>query len=314
MLDVPVVFIIFRRAEQTKQVFDRIARAQPKQLFVIADGPRDEVEAEECREVRAIIDQVDWPCEVHREYADHNLGLRLRISSGLNWVFDQVESAIILEDDCLPDLSFFQYCATLLDHYRHDEQVMHISGDNFLPTKRYSFSADYYFTRYAHIWGWATWRRSWQQYDVNMTKWNDPEVRAEVLSQFADLRERKFWESTWDAVQRGEIHTWDYQWAFACMYRRGLGINPRVNLVSNIGFGNNATHTMGSSNPVADLPSTSVTLPLQHPPNRLRNEQADSDTIALFIRQPSLAKRLKTLLMRSGSTLVSRFLNRKRNS
>jgi len=172
MLRTPVVLIIFNRPPTTERVFAEIAKARPQKLFVVADGPRPERsgEAEKCAAARAVIDRVDWECEVLRNYAEVNLGCRQRPPTGISWVFEQVAEAIILKDDCVPHPTFFRFCEELLEKYREDERVMHISGSNFQPGyTRGPFS--YYFSRFNPIWGWASWRRAWQHYDLNMKLW-----------------------------------------------------------------------------------------------------------------------------------------------
>ncbi|OUC08639.1 hemolytic protein HlpA-like protein, partial [Litorilinea aerophila] len=165
-MQTPVIFLIFNRPDTTAQVFAEIAKARPRRLLVVADGPRphrpDDVE--KCSATRAVIERVDWPCEVSCDFAEENLGGRRRISSGLTWAFSQVEAAIVLEDDCLPHPTFFPFCEELLNRYCHDERIMAITGDNFqFGRSRTKYS--YYFSRYFHSWGWATWRRAWQHYD-----------------------------------------------------------------------------------------------------------------------------------------------------
>lgn len=169
----PVAFFIFNRPVLTEIVFEAIAKAKPKKLLVVADGPRFAEEEEKCQKARAaVIDKINWECEVLTNFSDRNQGCKYRVSSGLDWVFSEVEEAIILEDDCLPAPSFFRFCETLLARYRDDERVMTISGDNFqLGNSRTEYS--YYFSKYTHIWGWASWRRAWQHYDVDMKSWTD---------------------------------------------------------------------------------------------------------------------------------------------
>jgi hypothetical protein len=175
-LRTPVAFIIFNCPETTDRVFEQIAKAKPSKLLVIADGPRENSpgEAERCAAVRSIIDNVDWDCEVLTNYSDVNLGCKRRIASGLDWVFDTVEEAIILEDDCLPDPTFFRFCDELLEKYRDDERITMISGDNFQFDRKKTDSS-YYFSRDPHIWRWASWRHVWKNYDVDMQLW--PEIR-----------------------------------------------------------------------------------------------------------------------------------------
>src|SRR5918999_5944350 len=232
-LQVPVAFIIFNRPEPTARVFAEIARARPSRLIVVADGPRTDVpgEAELCARARAVIKAVDWECEVVTEFSDRNLGCRTRVSSGLDFVFDIAEEAIILEDDCLPHPGFFSFCESLLERYRDNEKVMVISGDNFHGGRRYTpFS--YFFSRFVHIWGWASWRRAWKHYDLEMKQW--PKLRDTnwLNRMFERDRDAAYWREIFDKVAAHEINTWDYQWLFSCWSKDGLSITPEINLVS----------------------------------------------------------------------------------
>lgn len=272
-LTTPVAFLIFNRPELTATVFAAIARARPRRLLVVADGPRNDEEAEACERTRAVVRSVDWDCEVLTNFAERNLGCKRRVSSGLDWVFERVEEAIILEDDCLPAPSFFPFCAELLERYREDERVMHVGGDNFQRGASRT-EAGYYFSRYSHIWGWASWRRAWRHYDVEMRTW--PESRPLIRGLFADTAEADFWADIFDRVHAGEIDTWDYQWLYACWSQSGLAVVPRVNLVSNLGFGPGATHTREEGElsrlPVADIEE------VKHPRLVVRHREADDFT------------------------------------
>lgn len=277
MLEVPVAFLIFNRPDTTRRVFAEIARARPKRLLVVADGPRSLDEAEKCAAARSVIDQVDWDCEVLTNFSDVNLGCKRRVSSGLDWVFEQCEEAIILEDDCLPHPTFFSYCAELLGKYRDEERVMMISGNNFqFGRKRGSYS--YYFSCYAHIWGWASWRRAWRYYDVHMERWPELQETSWLQSVLDDPDAIRHWRQVLDKSFAGQIDSWDIQWVFTCWARNGLTVLPNVNLVSNIGFGREATHTKNDIYGVAGLSLEEVALPLKHPPSVLRNEDADRFT------------------------------------
>jgi len=287
-LETPVALMIFNRPQTTAQVFERVRRARPRRLLIAADGPRAGNPDDEhgCAAAREIVSDVDWPCEVTTEFSSSNLGCRTRLSSGLDWVFGLVDSAIVLEDDCLPHPSFFSYCEQLLDHYADEDRVMHVSGDNFSsigrrgPRWRLS-RPSYYFSRYPHVWGWASWRRAWAAYDVDMRTWRDPATRDRVLAGFEDPGERDFWETTWGDTAAGRVDTWDYQWVFACIERGGLSAMPRRNLVSNIGFGEGARHTVGKS-PLADLPTAEIESPLRHPGEIARDRRADAHSASLF--------------------------------
>jgi hypothetical protein len=269
----PVIFIIFNRPETTRQAFEAIRAAKPGQLLVIADGPPSDRpgEAEKCAATRAIIDGVDWECEVKTNFSEANMGCRLRVSSGITWAFGLVEKAIILEDDCVPSASFFHYCDELLDLYENDERVMMVSGDNHLFGQG-EMANSYYFSRYPHVWGWATWRRAWAKYDLSMAHW--PEIRdRKLFDQYLPKRgERYHWNSAFQSVYEGHIDTWDYQWVYSIWANSGLSIAPSRNLVRNIGFHAEATHTQGDS-VYSSLEAAELGMPLTHPATVL----ADSD-------------------------------------
>lgn len=277
----PLVFLVFNRPDTTKLVFETIRKARPAKLFLVADGPRPDRsgEAEQCALVRSILEGVDWPCNVQKNYSDVNMGCKRRISSGLDWVFSNVEEAIILEDDCLPDTSFFLFCEDLLDRYRQDERIGHISGVNFQFGARRP-QESYYFSRYPHVWGWATWRRAWQDYDVEVKDW--PEVRNENKFNhlFADKRLARRWGSIFTEVHEGMIDTWDYQWVFSNMVNNRLSITPHYNLVSNIGFGDQATNTR-KKGITAEIPTSQMEFPLQPPRTFLRDSVSDYNTETL---------------------------------
>jgi len=278
-LTTPVAFLIFNRPDTTARVFEAIRQAKPPQLLVVADGPRPDRadDIEKCKAARAIIEGVDWDCEVLTNYSDLNLGCKNRVSSGLDWVFDTVEQAIILEDDCLPHPSFFRFCQDLLDYYRNDQRIMAISGDNFqFGRKRTEYS--YYFSRYNHVWGWATWRRAWQYYDVKMRLWQEIRDGNWLESILVESQAVKYWTKIFQTSYDAKIDAWGYPWTFACWIQNGLTILPNVNLVSNIGFREDATHTIGSKSRVANLPVKEMNFPLKQPPFLIRDEAADSYT------------------------------------
>ncbi len=300
LLKTPVILLIFNRPATTARVFEAIRNARPPQLLVVADGPRPDRagEADRVREARQIVSQVDWECEVLTNYSDVNLGCRRRVSSGLNWAFGLVEEAIILEDDCVPHPTFFRFCEELLEKYRDDQRIMHISGDRFPFVPADQSGASYYFSRYAHVWGWATWRRAWQHYDASADIWRSARDRAVFVRGFERPEERSFWLRTWSAVFAGGIDSWDYQWAFTCIMQHGLAIMPGVNLVSNIGFGADATH-LGQQDPLAaSLPTEEMRFPLKHPRVMMRNVEADRLIGRFFFYDRSLLQRAVNRLER----------------
>lgn len=292
-LTTPVAFIIFNRPDTTERVFTEIRKAQPSKLLVIADGPRMDRpgEAEKCAQTRAIIDKVDWDCEVLKNYSDENLGCGARISTGISWVFDQVEESIILEDDCVPHPSFFQFCQELLEKYRYDDRIMQISGDNFLFGKG-NTDYSYYFSMFSHpvsIWGWASWRRAWEKYDFDIKLW--PEIRdGELLKNYlGDNRFSDNWTKIFDDVYSRKF-TWDYQWTFCRWIQNGLCLVPSQNLVSNIGWGIDATHTVTANTIWENIPCEEIEYPLKHPPYILCDHNADR--LVLKRAWPSLIIRI----------------------
>lgn len=275
--DTPIAFIVFNRPDLTERVFGVIAERRPSRLLVVADGPRAgrAGEAERCRAVREIVGRVDWPCDVRTNFSEANLGCRRRVSSGIDWVFQNVDRAILLEDDCLPSASFFDYAAETLERYADDARIATVTGDNFQAVGR-TYPGSYYFSRYPHIWGWATWRRAWANYDVTLAAWPAARATNWLATLLDDPDEVAYWTRAFDAVHAGEIDTWDYQWVFACWQQRALAVLPAVNLVSNLGFRADASHTTGTS-AWANASAGELT-DLRHPAEVVRDAAADRYT------------------------------------
>lgn len=278
-LNCPILFLVYNRPKTTTLVFESIKKARPCKLYIAADGSRDNKhgEAERVAKVREIATGVDWDCEVKTLFRDQNLGCKMAVSSAITWFFEHEEEGIILEDDCLPDQSFFCYCHRLLERYRHDTRVMAISGDNFQHGKKRS-EYSYYFSRYPHCWGWATWKRAWQYWDGDFSSW--PEIKEKCfLNDIAGGDETfcTYWRKIYDNCHAGKIDSWAYPWTYSCWVQNGLTILPNVNLVSNIGFGSGSTHTVKESTSVS-LSANKIDFPLQHPKCVLRNVHADRYT------------------------------------
>ena len=286
MIKTPVVFIVFNRPEVARQVFERIRQAQPPKLLVVCDGPRAHVPTDAARvaEVRELIAQgVDWTCEVLTNYAQTNMGCGERVSSGLNWAFSLVEEAIVLEDDCLPDPAFFPFCEEMLERYRQDETVMHINGTNFLARHLHP-ATSYFFSKYVWVWGWATWRRAWQNYDSTMASWDK---RCPALNAcFDSRRERAFWLSTFNKARADwkAANTWDYQWVYTCWSLGGYTVMPSVNLVENLGFGLDSTHT-SSATDYLRMPATPLKV-TSHPRTVARNRVRDQMMFCAYVGEP----------------------------
>ncbi len=270
-LHTPILFIIFNRPETTQKVFDQIKKAKPRKLYVAADGPRstNPQDFDKCQSTRAVIEQVDWDCKVEKLYHAKNKGCKRAVSGAINWFFEKEEMGIILEDDCLPASSFFLYCEELLIQYKDDENVFSINGCNLGyngPNK-----SSYSFTRFVNMWGWATWRRSAQKIDYQMADWETNTSKYHFLqrrlkNEMSTLNETK-WYLHWLFLfnQINKIDTWDYQWIYSCLKEESRCIFPQKNLVNNLGFGADATHTVHADVPLANLETFDIDFPLTSP-------------------------------------------------
>ncbi|NEO80981.1 glycosyltransferase family 2 protein [Moorena sp. SIO4G3] len=292
----PVAFIIFKRPDTTERVFEVIRQAKPPKLLVIADGPCADRpgEAEKCAAARAIIERVDWDCEVLENYSDVNLGCCQRVSSGIDWVFNTVEEAIILEDDCLPHPDFFPFCENLLERYRDDERVMMVSGTNFLG-KWKSDRQSYHFSYYGGIWGWASWRRAWNYYDITMSLWSNPDIKNRIRDVLANNEHYQARKKSFDSTLNGKYDAWDYRWSFARLAQSGLSIVPAVNLISNIGFGEGATHTVSATSKLAELKTISLDFPINYNQFTAVDRDYDHNYFQNFIKRSKLTKLLSIL-------------------
>lgn len=275
----PVALCMFVRYETTKRVFEVIRQVKPPVLLVSANAPRPDRpgEAERCAAARSIIDSVDWKCEILKNYAETHLDVGTSLSRAYSWVFDTVEEAIVLEDDLLPHLTFFRFCDELLERYRDDSRVFSINANNFqLGRQRNDYS--YYFSRYTHTHGWASWRRTWKHYDYSTKLW--PEIKSSnFLSDILTTREGvNYWNDIFQAMYEKRLNAWDYPWLFSCWLQSGLNINPNVNLVSNIGFDADSTNFKQRWSKFDGIPTEAMEFPLKHPPFMIRDNRADEFT------------------------------------
>jgi len=282
-LNTPVVLFIYKRPYQTLQVFQSIREAKPTRLYIIADGPKNQDELQGCIETRQIIDSMDWDCSVRKNFSETNLGLRKRIISGLDWVFDIEDAVIILEDDCLPHPTFFRFCEELLSYYEKDSRVMHISGDNFFFGKKV-VTESYYFSRVAHVWGWATWKRAWKLF--HSWDFNNSSLDQKI---FQNKHEKNYWLSLLEQLRQGEQnYTWDYQWSLTCLAHLSKCIMPDRNLISNIGFGVQATNTLENTSSLSNLITYEMQFPLVHPKNIDWNNSADRRVASKFLHRKTI--------------------------
>ena len=273
-----VLFVVFNRPDTTARVFETIRAAKPPRLYVAADGPRvgRDGEVALCAQVRQLATQVDWPCKLFTLLRDTNLGCKMGVSTAINWFFEQEEQGVVLEDDILAQPCFFEYCDEMLELYKDDDKVSMVSGCNLL-SKRLQMQQSYFFSRYVHIWGWATWRRAWKHYDVNMAQWPEWHARGNLEHVLdGDSTLAIFWETIFNQVYSGRMDTWDYQWVFTCWKQGGLDILPERNLIENLGFGPNATHTtMETPQLLVESVPQDLDFPLRHPTAVERSLVAD---------------------------------------
>lgn len=268
MTAAPVLFLNFNRPEHTRRAFEQIRRAQPARLYVHIDGPRSSRAADRqlCDEVAHTFSSVDWPCQLNILQQNENLGCRRAVSTALAWFFSYEVEGIILEDDIIPSSTFFSYCEELLERYREDPRVFMISGCNMVGAGRGS-EVSYLFSQYMFIWGWATWRRSWERYDVDMAAWRNGVAPKMLKTRFRDkLSQWYYWQNIFTKTCSGIIDTWDYQWLLSGWLSEAVGIFPTTNLVENIGFGGDATHTIGKApDHIAAARAKELRFPLVHP-------------------------------------------------
>ena len=264
--DTPILFIVFNRPERASKVFESIRKIKPKKLFVSADAPRNNVKADVklCQETRDILKRIDWDCKVYKKYNSKNLGCRMGVVSAIDWFFNNVEEGIILEDDCLPNESFFRFTEDMLTRYRQDERVLQICGTNAMGRWKEE-DQSYFFSYYGSIWGWATWRRAWALNDIDMKLWKNPLVKNGIKAIIPDPFQYLYRKYIYDISFEGKVDAWSYAWSFARLINSGLSIVPAVNLVKNLGFGKESSNTKSRINAFSKLESVNMEFPLKDP-------------------------------------------------
>lgn len=303
-LNTPVLFLIFNRPDTTQKVFNEIKQAKPKQLFIAADGPRhdSEDEIEKCQKAREIISSVDWDCEVKTLFRNKNLGCKIAVSSAIDWFFENVEEGIILEDDCLPVQSFFWFCEELLEYYRDDTRIMMISGNNFQFGKAIG-EGSYYFSKYTHIWGWATWKRAWRHFDVSMKSFEKFKTEKQINNIFNIKQQKNYWLRIFQITYDNNIDSWAYVWTYTCLVNNGLCVIPNVNLVSNIGFNKEALHTKDENSILSKVKTEEIT-EIIHPEFVLADQEADLLISKLCYGNINIFKRIVNKVKRVISKII----------
>lgn len=286
-LETPVLLLIFNRPFQTMRVFEQLKAQQPTRLFIAADGPRPGKPGEDalCDTTRnEVMNAIDWPCEVKTLFREENLGCGKAVSGALNWFFEQVEEGIILEDDCIPDPTFFSFCTAMLDKYRQDGRVLHIAGSNYQMGNQRG-EASYYFSRFAHIWGWATWRRAWQHYDFTLERYKHASRKGMNRQFLTDI----------ENIYTKRIDTWDIQWFMSVWFSHGYAIIPNTNLITNIGYGKEATHTRSTPEWFRKMVYGSIP-DIVHPKEIAIDETADQYSVTNLFNPPYLSYMVRKIV------------------
>lgn len=270
-MQAPVLFLTFNRPQHTRVALERIRQARPVRIYVHCDGPRPHVtgDEEKVAEVRTIIkDGIDWDCEMIAFFRTDNQGLRQGVYSALNWFFTTEPYGIVLEDDCVPDLTFFQFCEEILDRYKDDEQVMHIGCSNLAEDYTAGLEASYVFSRFSFVWGWAGWRRAWQKMSPDL-EGLDKFVQSNSINNFLDdPKAQAYMLDKFHATQHRENNSWAYAWFYSILKNDGLCIVPKLNLVQNTGVGEAGATNTTVRNEKARLRAQPISFPLVHPQSR----------------------------------------------
>ena len=305
----PVLFVVFNRPDTTTQVFEAIRKAKPTKLYIAADGPRPHKngEVDRCTEVRNFASKVDWPCEVFTLFQKENLGCKRGVSTAITWFFENEEEGIILEDDVVPHPDFFTYCDEMLAKYRDDQRVMMITGTNYLSNK--NLDEPYFFSEHFTIWGWATWKRAWSLYDIDMQLWDNPKVKESLSYKFNNSYIWKHFRDTFDSLKSTYIDTWDIQWVFTCLINSGLCITPKVNLITNIGVEGTHSNVVTDSHFIQSE-SLDITQLENYSPIVMVNAHYDKALHELKSKPAQQRKAFFEFLKQTGLYFVLRFFYR----
>jgi hypothetical protein len=318
----PILFIVFNRPHETQQSFEQIKKIKPKKLFIAGDGPRtlplDTIIFDDhpgrtgikndkinCEKVRTIVSQIDWECEVHTLFHEKNLGCGVAPYTAINWFFDHVDEGIILEDDCIASPDFFFFCQKMLELYRHDTRIFHVSGMSYVDHFAHHPTLESYtYTRIPAVWGWATWKRAWQKYDFNMKSFEKFKKNNSIKDLFDNIFVQEAFMRMLVSIFT-EIQTnptvWDGQWAYTTLINNGLCVMPTKNLVSNIGFTKEATHTTTENNLLSNLPREKMSHEtIAHPTFILPNKDLEAWTLGhifgIYPPKKTLMREIKTML------------------
>ena len=290
----PILLLVFNRPDLTQELINSLEKIKPEILYIVADGPRKNNldDKAQCKKVQSLFENLNWSCSIHKLYRDQNIGCAKSVSRGITWFFEENEQGIILEDDCIADPSFFPYCETLLERFKENSSIFHISGNNFQDGIKHG-DADYYFSIFNHIWGWATWRRAWEKYSLEI----EPEEAHKMIGFVQNQKILGYFKNQFENLVHNKIDTWDYSWTFTCWKNQGISILPNKNLVSNIGFEPSATHTRQEDSPLSKLPTKQISFPLVNPDKIEINRRADLYTYhKVFQPKTTITSRISSKL------------------
>ncbi len=316
-MNTPILLITFNRPEHTRKVLEAIMAAQPKDLYVFQDGAREgnEKDLVNCPKVREVVQNLVEGTEtnLHTYYSERNLGCGPGPMTAISWFFSNINRGVIFEDDCLPHPDFFQYCEELLARYETNHQVSFIGGCNYGCSSNYSYD---FCSGHHQTWGWATWKRTWQSFDYRLDSFSRKDFKRIIKFYYPSLKEQEYWLDIFDAVKKDQINgtCWDYQFYFSCWRKQAFAICPSVNLVSNVGYGEDATHTSNGANALLSR-NVDPIMPLNHPDKVKLNKNIDKHLMKSYIipyyygveglkRLPyRLNKRIKRLVGHEGPWL-----------
>ena len=279
-MNIPVLLLIYNRKKETKILINTLKKIKPKKIFISSDGPKNfEKDIKSNNDIKKIVQTIDWTKQVKLNYMKKNYGCKESVSKGISWFFSQVKMGIILEDDCIPSKSFFLFAEQMLKKYQNNKKIYAISGNNFLKNKIKIYDS-YYFSKYNHCWGWATWARAWKDYDKNLKYWSYYKKKKSWENKFDQKIEKKYWEKIFDLCKKKKIDSWAYPWLYSIWSKNGICIIPKINLVKNIGFNINASHTFSHNN--FSYNSGEINKNLVHPKRIIVNNEADKLVLKNF--------------------------------
>lgn len=306
----PVLLIGFNRPDTMQKVFNEVRRAQPLKLYYAVDCAREgkDDEAEKVNQVKDIINQVDWSCEVFTLFQKTNRGCGYGPSEAISWAFEKEDQLIVLEDDCVPSLSFFRFCDDMLERYKDDERVNIISGRSHHQGSLFFKEQDYVFTHYAHTWGWATWKRAWHEFDMKMSDFPSFIKGGGALNVFSSKREgvffNKWFENIYSNIEKECTHSWDTQWLYARVKTGALGIVPAFNLIENIGTVGTHSAKPSESHYLGRYEMPDI---LKHPKFIIQNKSYESNHFKTKIVPPTCT--LKIMISKLLRMLFPKLMN-----